>query len=229
VFSDRTGQLLSAAGDVGWGMGANKEKRIIDAIIDENAGAKSAAVGGHRYHWFGTSYATYQSTSPWDNITGSNTLANWTNIDAAEQTFNAITDPHTGEPINIQPDTIVVTKQLEKTAQYIVGSTTIRVAVAGFPTNATASQHYTPNLIQPYRILSSRYLATRMATDTTWFLGNIKRAVAYKEIRPLRVEAAPAGHPDEFDREVVNQWKASEYGNAFVQEPRAMVQNTVGA
>lgn len=227
VFADRTGQLLQAAADVGFGLGSNKEKRVIDAIVDENAGAKSAALGGHRYHWFGTSYATFQTSTPWDNVTATNTLDDWGAIDAAEQTFNAITDPHTGEPLTIIPDSIVVTKQLEKTAQYIIRSTSIRVAVGGFPTNATASQQYSPNLINPYKILSSRLLATRMATDTTWFLGNLKRAVCYKEIRPLRVEAAPAGHPDEFDREIVNQWKATEYGNVFVQEPRAIVQNTV--
>lgn len=226
VFSDRTGMLLKTAGDVGYGLGVNKEKRVIDAVVDENGGAKSALLGGHRYNWNGTSYATFQ-TSPWDNVTGSNALADWTDIDAAEQTFNAITDPYTNEPIDIMPDAIVVTKQLQYTARYIVSRGALAVAVGGYPTAATATTSLVDNFLPNYRVLSSKLLATRMATDTTWFLANLKRAVAYKEIRPLQVIPAPAGHSDEFDRDIVNQWKASEYGNAFVQEPRAIVQNTV--
>lgn len=227
VFADRTGQLLTEAGNVGYGLGVNKEKRIIDAVVDENAGAKSAAAGGHRYHWQNTSYATFQTTTPWDNVTATNTLLDWTDIEAAELTFAAINDPHTGEPINITPDVLICTWQLRYTARYILSATTVRVAVGGFPTNATASQNYIPNFLPSYRIVSSKLLDRRMATDTTWFLANLKRAVAYKEARPFKVEPAPTGHPDEFDREIVNQWKASELGNAFVQEPRAIVESTV--
>lgn len=222
VFADRTGDLLKRAGEVGYFLGLNKEKRVIDAIVDENAGAASAVIGGHRYHWKGTSYATYQTTTPWDNVTASNALTDWTDIEAAELTLAAITDPNTGEPIMIQPDVIIVTKQLEYTARYIMQATSINVHVGGYPTNATANEHRIPNFLPKYRVLTSRLLQTRMATDTDWYLGNLRRAVAYKETRPLTVEQAPAGHPDSFNRDIVNQWKASEFGAAFVQEPRVI-------
>ncbi|HYE19428.1 MAG TPA: hypothetical protein VEA69_13340 [Tepidisphaeraceae bacterium] len=220
VFSDRTGDLLSRAGEVGHWLGLNKEKRIIDCMVDENGGAVSAMVGGHRYHWRGTSYATYQTSTPWDNVTTSNALVDWTDIENAELTLSRITDPNTGEPIMVQPDVVVVTKQLEYTARYILQATSLAVNAGGYATSGTPTRFEMPNFLPKYKILTSRLLETRMATDTDWYLGNLKRAIGYKVCRPLTVEQAPAGHPDEFNRDVVNQWKASEIGAAFTRDPR---------
>lgn len=225
VFTDRTGDLLRQAQDVGYGLGLNKEKRIIDAIVDENAGAKSAALGGHRYHWFGTSYATHQTSTPWVNVQTSNALVDWTDIESAELVHSRIRDQHTGEPVNIVLDSIVVTYQLRYTAMHILQATQHRVAAGGFPTNATATQMYVSNFLPKYKIVTSKLLETRMTTDTDWYLANLKRLVKYKEIRPLKVEQAPANHPDEFDREIVNQWKCTEFGNPFVEEPRAVIES----
>ena len=75
-------------------------------------------------------------------------------------------------------------------------------------------------MLPKYKILTSRLLETRMATDTDWYLGNLKKAFGYKVCRPLNVEQAPADHSDNFNREIVNQWKASEVGAAFTRDPR---------
>lgn len=229
VFADRTGDLLKRAGNVGRWLGHNKEKRIIDAIVDENAGAVSATMGGHRYHWRGTSYATHQTNAAvapfYNNVVTSNALADWTDIEAAELQMSRIRDPYTNEPMEITPDVVVVTKQLEYTARYVIQATTAHVAVGGYPTNATATRYELPNFLPKYRVVTSQLLETRMTTDTDWILANLRRAVAYKEIRPLTVEQAPANHPDEFNRDIVNQWKVSEFGAPFVQEPRAIVES----
>ncbi len=52
IFFDRTNLLLQRAAEVGEFLGLDKEKRVIDCVIDEN-------VADHRYNWKGTTYATY--------------------------------------------------------------------------------------------------------------------------------------------------------------------------
>lgn len=220
VFSDRTGDLLKQAAKLGEFLGVNKEKRIIDCIVDEGAGAISAARGGHRYHWRGTTYATFQTTTPWNNVTTGNALVDWTDIENAELTLSRITDPNTGEPIMLAPDVIIVTKQLEYTARYVVTSTSMAVNAGGYATSGTPTRYELPNMVPKYRILTSRLLETRMATDTDWYLANLKKGFGYKTIFPLKTEQAPANHPDAFNRDIVNQWKCSEFGTPFVEDPR---------
>ena len=220
LFSDRTGDLLARAGELGHWLGLNKEKRIIDCIVDEGTGAVSALVNGHRYHWRSTSYATYQTTTPYDNVTTGNALVDWTDIENAELTLSRITDPNTGEPIMVTPDTIIVTKQLEYTARYVIQSTSMAVNAGGYATSGTPTRYEMSNLVPKYKILTSRLLETRMATDTDWYLGNLSKAFGYKTCRPMATEQAPADHPDNFTRDIVNQWKVSEVGTPFTRDPR---------
>lgn len=219
VFSDRTGQLLQRAAEAGKYLGYNKEVRIIDCIVDENAGAVSAANGGHRYFWRDTSYATYQTATPYDNVTTSNALVDWTDIEAAELTLSRITDPNTGLPILIQPTHLIVTKQLEYTARYVVTSGSLAINAGGYATSGLPTRYELPNFVPKYTIVTSRILETRMATDTDWYLCSPK-AWAYRVTIPLETIQAPDNHPDNFDRDVVNQWKCREMGAACTINPR---------
>lgn len=225
ILFDRTGLILKHAGQVGEFLGLNREKRVIDAIIDENAGAVSAAAGGHRYHWKGTSYATYQSSSPWDNVTGSNTLVDYTDIENALLTLRAITDPYTGEPINVMPTHLFVTPQLEYTARRILNATEIR---SGDITTGTGVQTITANPINtPLTLVTSQLFATRLATDTTWFVCNPKKAWAYVYNWDLTPEQAAADHPDAFNRDIVTQFKASVRDCVATLDPRYSTTCTV--
>ena len=227
IFFDRTNRLMEEARRIGEFYGLNKEKRVIDAIIDENAGAASIRAGGHRYHWRGTSFATFFATSnQWLNQSATTALVDWTDVEALELLLAAITDPNTGEPVMVLPDAIIVTPTLMHTARRIISATEIRHGPQG-ATGATAVTANSPNVLDNYRILSSRLLATRLATDTDWFLGNVRRAVAYMENWPATVTQAPANSEDDFKRDIVMQWKVSERGAAVVQEPRALAKGVV--
>src|SRR5262245_49245348 len=102
VFFDRTNVLMQRCREVGEFLGLNKEKRIVDCVIDENSTA-------HRYKWKGTTYATYQAATPWINVTPTNALVDWTDVDNAEQTMAGLVDPYTGEPILVSPRHLIVT------------------------------------------------------------------------------------------------------------------------
>lgn len=215
IFFDRTGLLIQRAREVGEFLGVNKEKRIIDAVIDENSTK-------HRYKWRGTTYATYQTSSPWINVKGSNALVDWTDIDAAEQLFDAMVDPYTGEPILVTPKHLIVTRQLLYTARRIVSATEIRTA-----TDTGATTTIAGNPVTPYEIVTSQLLASRMGTDTNWYLGDIGKAFRYMENWSLTTEEQGQSSDAAFERDLVMRFKASERGAAATFEPRAMVKNTV--
>lgn len=225
IIGDQTGNLLANARKLGYWLGLNKEKRIIDAIIDENGGAASAVLGGHRYHWKGTSYATYQTSTPYDNVTTSAGLVDWTDINEAWQTLAAITDPYTGEPIMITPTHLIVTSQNYWTAARIVNATEVRSDTnpsAGTAANITIGGNPVQMVLGNLQVLSSRLLTARAATDTDWWLGNPSKAFRYFSIWDLTPEEAPADHPDNFRRDVQMQFKISEMGTAATLEPRLM-------
>jgi hypothetical protein len=220
IFFDRTGRLLDEAGKVGAWLGVNKEKRAIDCVIDEN-------VTIHRHKWKGTVYETYVDT-PWDNLSASTALQDYTDIDSVELLLSAITDPSTGEPVVVEADTLIVTPQLRMTARRVVSATQVdwQVAPVGFDVDSEATVRTTrsPNPVA-YNIVSSRQLAARMATDTTWYLGNPRRAFVYMENWPIAVIRQDQGH-DMFHRDIVTQFRCSERGQYYVLEPRVMAKAT---
>lgn len=224
VFADRTGRLLEYCGDVGKWSGTNREVRAIDCVVDEN-------VTDHRYNWrTAGQIATYGDNSgshTWDNLAASNALVDWTDVNDAEQVFNGLVDPFTGYPIVVEPKHLIVTKQLEKTALRILNSTEIRVATPGFattgnPTNTLANNPYAGK----FDVVSSRLLAQRMATDTSWFYGDVAMLARYRVAEPMQVVQAPTNNTDEFHRRVVNQFRVNERGAYYVREPRSMVKST---
>lgn len=216
IAFDRTGLVVQRCSEVGQFLGLNKEKRVIDCIVDEN-------VTAHRYKWRGTTYATYQTSTPWDNVTASATLTDWTDIDEAFQTLDAIVDPNTGEPILNSPKDIIVTRQNLAKARYIISATEIRVGDGSSVTTQTISQNPVGNTLT---IRSSSLLAARMATDTYWYVGDIRKAFAYMQNWAITTVQAPANSTDEFERDIVMQWKASERGAMATMEPRVMTKCT---
>jgi hypothetical protein len=220
IFFDRTGQILDRARDVGYWLGVNKEKRAIDCVIDENTTK-------HRYRWRGTTYATYQTSTPWDNVTGSNALVDWTDLDNDRQTANALIDPDTGEPIMFSRQHFVVTDQLLWSANRIVDATTIKVTVPGYATTGNPTQYETKNPVQGLQVVSSVLLANRLATDTDWFVGDITQYAKYMENWPITVVSAPPNSQEDFNRDIVAQFKVSERGAYAVVQPRQMRKNTV--
>jgi hypothetical protein len=219
VFFDRTNMLLERAQELGRWLGYNKELRLIDAFIDEN-------VTTHRYNWKDTAYASYQTSSPWDNTTASAALVDWTDIDEAEQTLAAILDPNTGTPILNTPKDLVVCRENLYKGRRIVSATEITVVTAGYATSGNPTETKARNPIANYRIVSSQLLAARMTTDTTWYLGDIARMIRYMENFPLQVEQAPVGSGDMWERDIAMSWKAGERGAAVVVEPRVTTKCT---
>jgi hypothetical protein len=224
ITFDQTGLVLEQARAIGDTIAYNKEIRAIDCVVDENTTA-------HRYRYKdNAAIATYNDNSgthTWDNLAASNGLADYTDLDAAEQLLNAILDPITGRPVLVSATDLVCCKQEEATANFVLNSMEVHVAVGGYATSGNPSMQIIQNPWKGrYQLRTSRLLASRMATDTSWYLGSISKAFAYMEVWPATVSQAPANSHDEFNRDIVTQYKVSEMGAYATVEPRYVVKST---
>lgn len=229
VFGDLTGLLLDRCKEGGYALGLGLEKRVIDALIDENGGAKSAALGGHRYHWRGTSYASFQTLTPWINVKTSNGLVDYTDVQNAWQLLMNMRDPFTGEPILVQPTHIIVTTGNLWTAQRILNAVQTRTdsnLAAGNTNYVTidANKPIQENL-PGLKIAYSRLLDDRAATDTDWWLGNPAKALVRMANWDLAQEEAPANSYEAFHRDIVFMHKSSLKDVVSVVEPRVLIEN----
>jgi hypothetical protein len=226
IFFDRTNLLLTRAGEVGFFLGLNKEKRLIDAMFDARA---ASGVTAHRYNWRGTSYATFQTSMPWINQKATNAILDWTNINAAVQVGNQILDPNTGEAIQTDLKTIVVAEENRQNAMRFINATQNNLNVGGYATSGNLNTTIGPSPMssQGYEILANRYIKSRLLVSTDWLLADMSRFVAYMENWPLTTVQAPTNSELEFTNDIVFRFKGSERGAAAVLEPRAAVLSTV--
>ena len=219
IFFDRTHLVLSRAAEVGEVLGLNKEKRIVDVVIGAT----------NNYKWKGTTYNTYQISTPWVNQITGNELVDWSNLGAAEQLFADILDPNTGEPVLVSGTTLLVTPAYRHAAHRIVNATQLTFSPDGSPT-AT----FSANPLGNFRVFDSRLLYRRIvaagaaASDAKkwYFVGDFRRAFAYMENWPITVTQAPIGSEAEFNNDIVLRFKASERGAAAVINPRYIVKST---
>lgn len=231
IFFDLTNMVMSHCAEVGEFLGVNKEIRIIDTLIDENSTAG-------RYNWKDTVYETFKASGGHGvvNLKTSNGLVDWTNIDAALLVASQIVDPWTGLPmVNIGSD-LIVSQQLVATAGHIVNATSNERATPGYATSANpnvAKVNGSPILglggYSPaaYNIRTSKLLSSRLGTKTSWFIGDIRKQIAYWENWPITVTQADRNSEKEFNQDIVLQYKASERGAAGHKDVRHLVKNTV--
>lgn len=219
IFFDRTHLILSRASEVGEVLGLNKEKRLLDLIVGVTNNYKSN----------GTSYNTYQASSPWINVLASNELIDWTDVDAAEQLFADMLDPATGEPILVRGTTVLVMPAYRHAAHRVFNATEINYTGSGAATSTLAA-----NPLGNYRVYESRLAYRRIVASGVagadakkwWFIGDLKRAFAYMENWPITITQAPIRSEADFQQDIVLRFKASERGAAAVLNPRYVVKNT---
>ncbi|MEN6450368.1 MAG: hypothetical protein ABFC96_07755 [Thermoguttaceae bacterium] len=223
IFFDRTHLILQRAAEVGEVLGLNKEKRLLDLLLGVT----------NNYKWKGNSYNTYSSTGSGAAPDGNwvnqftNELADWTDVDAAEQLFADILDPNTGEPVLIQATTVLVMPAYRHAAHRIFNAAEIQYAAGGTTTVAA-------NPLGNYTVVESRLAYRRLiaAGNTAdqakrcWFLGDFRKALAYMENWPITVTQSPANSEAEFNQDIVVRFKASERGAAAVINPRYVVKST---
>jgi hypothetical protein len=219
IVADRTGILLKVAAETGYWGGLAIEKRTLDVVTGQV----------NNYKRNGTATNTYLTSGAYVNSQTGNALDasgnEWRALEKADLLFDSITDPNTGEPIIVVPDVLLVPSALKKTALRILAATEVvtvdnRVAAATIRTTS-------PN---PYggrgiKVLSSPYVKARSGSTTRWWYGVPKKAFIRAVVWELETSQASTEHPDQFNRDIWQQFKVSLRDAISVQEPRFMTQN----
>ena len=222
IFFDRTHLILSRAAEVGETLALGKEKRILDVVLGIT----------NSFKWQGKAYNTYcsGSTDPYVNVMASNPLADWDNLEKAENLFANMLDPSTKEPILIEPDTVLVMPQKRGIAYSLFHGE----AQASRKTSESVTLSSIPNPYSRYNVVSSRIAYRRLldsgvtASNSAgyWFLGNFQKAFAYMENWPITVTQSQLGSEADFTQDIVVRFKASERGTPAVLNPRYVVKCT---
>ncbi|WP_442483995.1 phage major capsid protein [Aeoliella sp. SH292] len=219
IFFDRTNLVLRRASEVGELLGLNKEKRLLDLVIGVT----------NNYKWRGTSYNTYQSSTPWVNELASNELVDWENVDAAEQLLADILDPNTGEPVMLGATSVLVMPAYRHAAHRVFNAAEIHYTGTDANTSTVAANPLGNYTVAESRLAYRRVVASGVAAGDAkkwWFLGDFRKAFAYMENWPITVTQAPRGSEAEFTSDIVLRFKASERGAAAVIDPRYVVKCT---
>jgi hypothetical protein len=200
-------------------MGINMEKRILDTAL----GTATAAT----YKRNGTSAAAYLTSGAYIN-SQANTLVDYTDVENAWLLLDAMTDPNTGEPIVVRPDTIIVPSALVMTALRILHATEVQAVdnQANAATFRFSAPNPLPGRLGQITVLSNQYVRNRTGNSTTWFFGDFKRALLYRQVWATEMLEAADNNDAKFSRDVWQRFKVSEMGGIGWQEPRACTKNT---
>jgi len=219
IVADRTGILMKAAGEVGYWLGLNKEKRVLDVA--------TGAVNNYKRN--GTASNTYLTSGAYINAQTGNALDasgnEWRALEKADLLFDAITDPNTGEPIIVVPNVVLVPSALKKTALRIIGATNIVTVDNRANAASIRTESGNPYGGRGIKVLSSPYVKNRTSSSTKYFYGDPKKAFLYIEVWDIETTTAASDHPDQFSKDIWAQWKGSERGVAQSFEPRFMTSN----
>ena len=218
ILQDRTGQLRDRAMNIGY----------YGRLVKEQNQLRVAFGLTNPFNWKNTAYNTYQTASPWINkITGQAvTASNFSILNNVEQLFAQMTDPYTGQMIEIRPNALVCMPESKYDFKNIIHATEVHI---GQISNDPARQSNGPNPIDDrYPILVSK-IARKLLVDSGvsaanvknyWLLGEFQKAFAYRELIPWTVKEAPPLNPADFGQDIVLQVKTMHMGVPGVWNPR---------
>lgn len=222
IFEDKTGLIMQRANAANQSMAITYEKELLDTALgitntySRNGGPQQATYGDT--HTQGT----------FDNLAASNALVDYTDIEAATLLFDDITDPNTGEPVDIGGTLdIVVPTALELTLGNILNSVQLKLgADSGAVQTMTGGNGLNVQSRRTFTPQSSQWVKNRTSSASTWFIGAFSRAFEYHEIYPIQVFRMDRNSEAGFTRDVVTQVKVRRKGVPAVKEPRRVVKCT---
>lgn len=218
VFFDQTGQVLDRARMIGDAARQDRERRIVQGVIDHDS-------ANDIYQPDGTAEQLYASANNnVDSSTGA--LNDWTDIESVMQFHAAnVTDDRQSDdtdgaqPLVWMPRILLTSMELAGRAQRIVSATLLTDQNTEGP-NLDFVRQLTP-LASPF--IDNATSGDRWDDNSDWLIGDFQRQFRYKEIWPLQTFRAPAQNDEQFERDVVARFKVREYGDVLAIDERHVI------
>lgn len=221
LFEDKTGLVLQNFNKVAESMAIHLEKERLNVCLGVTS---SYSRNG------GPVQATYNTThteGAGNNLI-SNTLFDRGSLNTAKLHFNNLVDPDTGEPISMGRDyQIVVPDALEWTLGDLLSAREYQSTPA---LGASAVRMKTDNPIymggRSYQPLSNLYVSLITGNDTTWFIGNFKKAFVERTIYPATVEMQDRTSELAFSKDIISRIKVKRRSVPGVKDWRYVQKHT---
>lgn len=222
IFEDKTGMILENFGKAVNSMALTQEKeRLRIALGIDNTYRRN---GGPVQN----TYANTHTQGDGDNLIASNPLTDYTALGVAKNAFNDLIDPDTGEPISLgRSYQVIVPDPLEWQWSMIQSAT----GYATQPTRgSTATQMQFANPInggsRTYTALSNPWVSSISGSDTTWFIGNFKKAFVERVIYQAQVQTQDRNSDLSFARDIVSRVKVRKRTRCAVKDWRYVQKHT---
>lgn len=225
IFYDRTAQLLRKANNLGRQLRYNKERRILNLMVQ----APSAPL----FSWKGTSFVPFQTNGTyWNNLLLNNPLVDFTSFEKVEIAATQILEPDLqnvgiSTPIEIDLDTIIVMPFKKWTAWRALNAYEVRGAnLAATPniTTLSASPMGDYKMIESkilyYQAINAAGATAAQAQDWWWMIDSKMKPIVYMENWPLLLTPQPPMSTADFERDIVFRIRASERGEPSWLDPR---------
>lgn len=187
----------------------------------------------NNYRRNGTGYNTYLTAGDRVNRLTDFIVGNGPDeLDRLAQVFEAMTNPFTGEPMDVDPKAILSTRGNQLRLREIIGTRTVRIT--------SGSQEFEAPVENPFdfagEVLTDRYVYNLLVNERgltaavakTWvMIGDPQRAFKWREVEPFRTyEVGPndPAWPPAFFQDVVYATKSSFWGVAYVADPFAVAE-----
>ncbi len=221
IFFDRTGLCLRNCSTIGARQATGRLKRLLAVVIGSI----------NNYKWRGTSYNTYLTSGNWINKIASHAIVDWTDFQDFELLWADMTDPDTGNPIELAASLeTLCTPALKHTIRRILHATEVGYEDTTDSTKASTRganplQGWQDPIVSRflYQLLQSLLSFSSSNAGGTVIAGDFKQAFWYMQNWPITVIQAPPNNPEEFTRDVVGAWRCSEMGVAAVGNPRYVI------
>lgn len=218
IAFDRTGLLLQRA-DAGadW-LSLNCEKRMLALAVGTT----------NNYKRNGTTTNTYLTSGAYTNVITSNALYDWTNVQTAKLTLNALTDPNTNEYIRVGSCDLLLPPALEATAYRIKNATA--VAHVDNQANSQTIRAFSPNPVNLFGLMNTfytnQYVYAATSSNSTWFGGDFKKAFCRFYAWDIETVQAINNSEAEFTSDIQLRFKTSMMDMFQVLEPRYLFKCT---
>lgn len=214
VKSNQTRQFLKENADVGRAVGTHQLKAALRVVTGVT----------NPYKRNGTTYNTYLTSGAWINgVDDFDITKGPAEFDRLNQVFDRMVHPVTGEPIDVEPSSILAVGAQEFQLRSIMKATEIRVT-----NGSTLTVGANPLSDQNMRIERDTFLRkmlidelglSAVQADSTFFYGDFQEAFKLREIEPFRVFETNDQTDIAFFQDVVYAVKGRWWGSYFVNDP----------
>lgn len=224
VKFDQTGLIMLRAVQFGERAAIDRERRIIYTILD-------ITIGNINYWaWYPSVAGAATRTAIWSVAVAAgphlqsniipNALQDWTDLDAANTLLGLMQDDN-GDPILNDPKILLVPVSLDTIARRLISNTVIP---ANWNSRTTGTAGEANPFANRYNVLSSAILDSRSVRQ--WWLGDFKKQFLEKVVIPLQILTRPmANTDDEFERDIVAQYKVRHYTQVGAADYRHVVKS----